>query len=262
MSRRAAFVVLLLALCAGPAAAQVVLPPAGSAPPPAQPAAPPPPPPGWAASLGAGIALTTGNSDTSNINLAYDVLRDYGARTVFRSTGLYLRGESEDELNVDRAAMTVREEYRLTPRLSAFGQLGYLRDRFKEIDYLVTPTGGLSYAVVPGPRVIWTVDGSLGVVYEKNTGFDLETDGAVLGGEKLAIQLSPNAKLTHAFSGLWKMDDFEDSLFITSVGVAATVVTNTELKVELLDTYKNKPTNPTLEKNDVSFLVSVVYRIF
>ena len=41
----------------------------------AQPAAPPPPPPGWAGSAGAGLALTSGNSDTSTVNAAYELKR-------------------------------------------------------------------------------------------------------------------------------------------------------------------------------------------
>src|SRR5512139_163736 len=122
MSRLSSAFLLLLVACASPVAAQVTLPPAGAAPPPAAPAPPPPPPPGWAASLGAGLAITSGNSDTSTINLAYDLLRDYGTKVVFKSNGLYLRGENEGEINVDRAAANVRMEYVLTPRLSAFGQ--------------------------------------------------------------------------------------------------------------------------------------------
>ena len=43
----------------------------------AQPAAPPPPP-GWAGSAGAGLALTSGNSDTSTVNAAYELKRDTG----------------------------------------------------------------------------------------------------------------------------------------------------------------------------------------
>ena len=43
------------------------------------------------------------------------------------------------------------------------------------------------------------------------------------------------------------MDDVEDALYTTSVGLAASIVTNAELKVELLDIYKNRPTSATLE---------------
>src|SRR5262245_18978182 len=77
-----------------PALAQPPLPP--TAPPPIVSQAtsdPPDPPPGWAGSLGAGWAATRGNSDTSTLNLAYELLRDRGGDLLFKSTGLYLRGD-------------------------------------------------------------------------------------------------------------------------------------------------------------------------
>ena len=36
------------------------------------------PPPAWTGSISAGLALTAGNSDTSNISVAADVKRDAG----------------------------------------------------------------------------------------------------------------------------------------------------------------------------------------
>ena len=39
-------------------------------------------------------------------------------------------------------------EYKLSPRLAAFGLTTYARDSFKDIDYLLAPTAGLSYKVV------------------------------------------------------------------------------------------------------------------
>jgi putative salt-induced outer membrane protein YdiY len=103
--------------------------------------APPPPPPGWTGSIGAGMALTSGNTDTSTVNVGYDVLKDHGTDIVFKSAGLYLKGSNNGESNVDRANADGRVEYRLSPRLAAFGMTTYARDRFKAIDYLVAPTG-------------------------------------------------------------------------------------------------------------------------
>jgi putative salt-induced outer membrane protein YdiY len=221
---------------------------------------PPPPPPLWAVSIGAGISFTSGNTDTSSINLAYEVKRDGGLPLVYLSKGLYIRGETDDELTVDKALLENRVDYRLTPRLSVFGQLGYLRDRFKEIDYLVTPTGGLSYLFVKNTRVELAGDGSVGLVWEKNTGRDLETDGAVLAGERLTVTLSETARFFQGVAALWKMDDFEDALYTFNLGLAASVTTNSALRVEFLDTYKNRPPDPGIEKNDISFLLSFVYK--
>jgi putative salt-induced outer membrane protein YdiY len=108
--------------------------------------------------------------------------------------------------------------------------------------------------------VEWTTDGSVGVVFEKNTGFDVETAGALLGGERLLLKLSDATRITHAASGLWKMNDFDDSFYNFSVGLATSLASRFELKVEFLNTYKNKPTNPTLKKGDQSVVLAIVYK--
>jgi hypothetical protein len=43
--------------------------------------------------------------------------------------------------------------------------------------------------------------------------------------------------------------------------VAAAMSTHTQLKVEVLDSYKNKPPLPTIQKNDVTVLMAIVYKM-
>lgn len=245
---------LIFALVPTLAAAQVELP---------QPASPPPPPPpaGWHGAIGAGMALTSGNSDTSTINMAYDLHSDLGSEIVFKSTGLYLRSTSEGDATVDRAALDGRVDYRLAPRLSAFGQTQYARDRFKEIDYLIAPTVGLSYSILPPDgRAEWVADGSVGFLIEKNTGFDATTSGAVSAAERFVYKLTNVTRFTHAATGLWKMEDFGDGFYTLSAGVSTSLASMLELKAEFLNTYKREPTDPTLKKNDQAVVLSVVYK--
>ena len=223
-------------------------------------AAPPPPPPGWTGSVGAGLALTSGNSKTSTINVGYDVLRDYGTDVLFKSTGLLLKGSANDVSTVDRSQADARVDYKLSPRLSAFGLTTFARDKFKAIDYLVAPTAGLSYKLVALPRTEWTVDGSGGVVFEKNKDLDLDTSGAIIAGEKLVHKLGEKSKFTHAAAGLWKLKDFDDAFYTVSAGLLTSLAGNFDLKTEFLSTYKNKLTNPALKKADQSIVVSVVYK--
>jgi putative salt-induced outer membrane protein YdiY len=226
----------------------------------AQAPAPPPPPPGWTGSVGAGMALTSGNTDTSSVNVGYDVLRDHGTDILFKSTGVYLRGSNDGVSNVDRSGADARLEYKLSPRLSVFALTTYARDSFKDIDYLLAPTAGLSYKVVATERTEWTTDGSAGLVFEKNTGFGLKTDGALIAGEKLAHAFNDTTRFVHAASALWKMREFGDAFYTLSAGVITTVATHLDLKVEFLNTYKNRPTDPLLKKSDQSLVLSVVYR--
>ncbi|MFN2446870.1 MAG: hypothetical protein ABR606_14970 [Vicinamibacterales bacterium] len=43
-------------------------------------------------------------------------------------------------------------------------------------------------------------------------------------------------------------------------GIAASVTPRSELRAELLDTFKNEPPAATVRRNDVSVLVSIVYK--
>ena len=64
--------------------------------------------PAGSGSAGAGLALTSGNSDTSTVNAAYELKRDTGGNIVFKSNGLLVCGESEGELTNDRLALDGR----------------------------------------------------------------------------------------------------------------------------------------------------------
>jgi putative salt-induced outer membrane protein YdiY len=226
----------------------------------AQPAVPPPPPPGWTGSFAAGLALTQGNSDTSTVNLAYDVKRDTGSLYLFKSNGLFLRGASEGELTARRLLFDARLDRKLSDRTSLYVQGQFLEDEFKQIDYLVSPTVGLAYALIKNTEMDFSIDGGVGVVTEKNPGFDARTSGALTAGETYRNKITPTAEITQRVTALWKTSDFDDALYVLGIGLAANVSDQTQLKVELLDTYKNRPPSSAVKKNDVAVLLSFVYK--
>jgi putative salt-induced outer membrane protein YdiY len=224
-------------------------------------AAPPPPPKVWQVTASAGLALTSGNSDTSTVNLAYDLTYDPQTKNVIKSDGLFLHGETEGELSAHRTGLNIRDEYKLTTHLFVFAQNQYLKDEFKDIDYLLAPTGGLGYKLIDTAMTKFGVDASAGGVWEKNPGFDVSASGAIATGEKLTQTLTSNTMLTQTFTGLWKTQDFEDALFTLGVSIAASMSTRTQLKIEALDTFKNKPPLPEIQANDVAVLMSIVYKM-
>jgi putative salt-induced outer membrane protein YdiY len=243
-------------LCAAACAASLTL---ASAPVSAQPPADPPPPPGWAGSFGAGLALTQGNSDTSTVNVAYEVKRDTGSPFVLKSNGLYIRGESEGQLTTDRLALEGRADRTLFDRTSIYGQVQYLSDEFKQIDYLFSPTVGLAHQLVKNDRTELGIDAGVGMVWEKNPGLERSASGAVTAGQNFRFKLSETAEITQRVSALWPMDEFADGLYITGLGLAANVTAQTQLKAELLNTLKNRPP-VDVKKNDVAILLSFVYK--
>lgn len=240
-------------LCAASAIAQPA-PPPPPAPPPAQ---APPPPDAWTGTAGAGVSITSGNADTVNYNVAFDVTRDAKTRSVQKMKGLYIRGEREGELTANQLALAFRHQLTVTPRLYVFGQLDYLRDTFKRIEYLVAPTVGVGYKVVDAETTKFSVDGGLGAVWEKNPDLDADASVAITAGEKLEHQLTATTSLRHATTALWKADDVADGLYTITIGVGFKISERLQFTMDLVDTFKNKPPDATTEKNDVVFVTAL-----
>src|SRR5712691_2088562 len=91
---------------------------------------PTPPPKPWTTTLGAGLAITSGNSDTKNFNLSFATKYDPKTRLIFKADALYLRGDSNGVKQVDKASADAREELTISERTFTFAEVSYLRDPF------------------------------------------------------------------------------------------------------------------------------------
>jgi len=219
--------------------------------------APEGPPPNWAGAAGAGLSVTSGNSDTLNANLAFELTRTPKGRNVMNWKGLYLRGNQNDTTVVNKTSLAFRDEYTLSGRTFFFGQLDYLRDTFKLIDYLVAPTAGIGFKVVDTDAATFVVDAGSGAVIEKNPNAARQTSAAFTAGEKLTLQLTPTASITHGATGLWKANDPADALYTLSIGLGTKISERMELSIDLLDSFKTRPATAATRKNDVALVTAI-----
>ena len=226
----------------------------------AQAPAPAGPTPVYVGNIGGGLALTNGNTKTRNFNLTGAIARDTKTRNVIKATGSYFRGTQSDVLNLDRAAVNVRDEYAISQRVFSFGQLDYLRDQFKQIVFFWPPTAGLGYKLINNDATQFIVDGGGGGVLEKNPGIPAQKSGSLTAGQHFQQKLSSSAAFTEALSSIWKTDDFGDSLTNFSLGLTTAVVGKLQLKLEFLDSYKNKPASLLVKKNDTAFVTTFVVK--
>lgn len=256
------FLAVFVFLTAGvtAAAAQTPTPP---------PTAPAPPPPPWTGSAGFGLSLNRGNTDTTNFNVSFEGTYDPKKQDVWRFKGLYLRGDNNATLAVDRLDLLGRYERTFTGRVYGFAQLQFLKDHFKEIDYLWAPSAGVGYKLIATPVTTFNVDGGLGFKVEQDELPTIDataattirhTDVVFNGSDKFEYNLSKTSKITQGFIALWKANDFGDALYTFSAGAAASMTTRTQLKIELLDTYQTRPPSVTVKGNDVALLTALVYK--
>jgi putative salt-induced outer membrane protein len=236
---------------------------------PVPPAAPAPPPPPWTGSAGFGLSLNRGNTDTTNFNVSFEATYDPKTQDVWRFKGLYLRGDNNGSLAVDRLDLLGRYERTFTGRVYGFAQLQFLRDHFKQIDYLWAPSAGVGYKLIATPTTTFNVDAGLGVKVEQDRILatattpettNRRTDAIVSGSDKFEYNLSKTSKITQGFIALWNADDFGNAIYTFSAGIAASMTARTQLKVELLNTNQTRPTSPGVKNNDVALLTALVYK--
>jgi len=222
--------------------------------------APAPKPQPWSGSVSAGISFTSGNRSTSNFNASFDLVRDPKTRNIFKLDSLYLRGKSENNVTGDQLRFGLYDEYRYNTRFFVFGQTRYLYDRFKDIDYLVAPSTGMGYKVYDAPGSSLGFAVGLGGVWERDHGRGTSGSGSLTVDQKLTQKISSNATVAQSLSALWKTDRLRDALYTFRATLAASLTTRAQLKIEVLDTYKNLPPFPT-RKNDVAVITGLVFKI-
>jgi putative salt-induced outer membrane protein YdiY len=214
----------------------------------------------WSGNFGAGLSLTRGNSDTKNINLTAEVAEKISARNVAKYDAFYLRADNAGALTVDRTTFGARDEYSLSPLTYAFADIHFLRDRFKDIDSLITPTVGVGHHLIKNAAMDLAVEAGAGAVVEKDTGFSRETSGAVNAKQLLTWKFSPTATFGESVAGLWKTNDFGDALYHVEASLASNLTAHSQLKLSALDDYKTKPPHAGIKKNDVSLIAALVMK--
>lgn len=214
----------------------------------------------WSSSIGAGLAITSGNSDTSNINVSGNTLWDPKTDRTFKADALYLRGESNGEKQVDKATAGARYDRMFSPRAFWFGEAQFLRDPFKAINYLVSPLVGAGLRLVKTDTRTLSVDGAVGAIVEDNDILGRDTSGALKAGETFEWTISPVSKVAQKLTGLWKADDFSDALYHFDAGLTTTVAARMELKVSYVYDYRNEVPDPDIEKGDSALFAALLFK--
>jgi len=218
-----------------------------------------PPPKPWSSTFGAGLAVTSGNTDTKNINVSLATKYDPKTRYIFKADALYLRGDSGGVKQVDKATADARGEYSLSDRTFAFAEINYLRDPFKGVSYFVAPLVGGGYRLIKTDTRNLTVDGAAGAEVESVSGVGRTSSGALKAGENFDWALSPVSKFTQKVTGIWKTKDFGDALYHFDAGLTTTVAARVELKIAYVYDYKTRP-SPGAKKGDSALFAALLVK--
>jgi putative salt-induced outer membrane protein len=240
---------------AGPLLAQTPTPAAQPpTPPPAPP--PPPPPPPREGTAEFSFVGTSGNAETSAIGLGgeYIVRRQ---PWMFRAKVGYVRNESESELKAEAFRGLFRASRTITDRLSAFGEYGFLHDRFAGIESRNTIDGGVTYAVVrPKPHQL-DVDAGIGYANENRVAGDDVSTAQALTAARYKFFLSETADVSDEVRLSVSLSEGSDWRGDNTVALTVKVATIFSLKVSNALRYVNAPA-AGFENTDVVTSIALV----
>jgi putative salt-induced outer membrane protein YdiY len=221
----------------------------------------PPPPPSWKVSVGGGLSVTGGNTDTSSYNAVAEAAYDPRTRNVLRASGHYLRSSENGVPNASRSLATARDEYTVNGRAFVYGQIEYQRDVFKGVDHVVSPQGGVGVKMVDKPTIIFALDGGLGAAFEKLVDEPSTTKLAVNASDRVEWKPAQTTTVVQKASALWKADDFGDAYYHAELGLTTRLAKRLDIKFAFADDYKTRPSSPASKKNDTSFIASLLFKL-
>jgi putative salt-induced outer membrane protein YdiY len=208
-----------------------------------------------------GFNFTQGNSDTRSFNASLVLKYDPRTKDVVKADAFYILNSESGVSTVDRTSAHLRDERSLDPRWYAFGDGQFLKDHFKEIDYLLSPTVGIGARLVKTPTRELLAELGAGAIFEKDEPGVRTSSGALRAGESCDWKISDSASFTENAFALWKTSDFADAYYHLDVGIGAAINDHFEIKVALIDEYKRKPPDPTVKRNDVAGIVAIGYKL-
>ncbi len=134
----------------------------------------------WKPAAELGLVVTTGNSDTTNINGKL-ALHGEDEQWIHDLGALYVRGETDDEVTANRYELSGRSGYKFSDRSYVFGSLRYENDDFAAFDYQAVASIGYGYFAIKSE--LTTLLFEIGPGYRKARLVDGTDDtGAILRG--------------------------------------------------------------------------------
>jgi putative salt-induced outer membrane protein len=206
----------------------------------AAPAPPPPPPPRREGSAEFAFVGTSGNSSTQTIGLGGEfIYRPAPWETKLKIA--YVRNESQDTLTAQSFNLSFRAARPLRPKLSAFGQYAYQRDRFAGILNRNAVEGGLAYSWIEQAPHKLVVDAGLGYAHEDRlVGENLSTATFGTGGI-YTLKLSATSEVSEDGHFVFALSDSEDWRYANILALTAKITTLFSLKVSNTIRYVNEP---------------------
>ena len=126
----------------------------------------------WGGDAGMGLALSRGNTETTNLSLALSVKGPLSESLSSTTSVFFLFSKEKNITNAESLGLESRIDWQLSERFFSYVDILGLRDRFKNYSYRILPSAGVGYKVVTTEKIQLSasagLSGSSGKPREKN----------------------------------------------------------------------------------------------
>ncbi|MFO1458127.1 MAG: DUF481 domain-containing protein [Verrucomicrobiota bacterium] len=244
-----------------------------------------PVPKDWKTTVGLGLSLTGGNSETFNVNANVLTIKEWGATganilsfgadanygtstttTVNDPGGPNQSLSSTDTTNVNNYGGFLSYDRLLTDRLYIGGRFSGRHDEIAGVDYRVAGTATVGYYLIKKQNLKLSVETGPGYVWEELVGTGYNDYATIRFADNFEWKFTEKSRLFQTFEYLPQIDKWSNYVMSAAVGVETQLYKDFSLVVVFRDWYRSEPasyvdTNPIIfrQKNDYQLTCGVNY---
>jgi putative salt-induced outer membrane protein len=213
----------------------------------------------WEHSIGLGLTVTEGNSDTVTAYANWLSARKWEKNELrFGADGTYGETEGEKTAQSAHGFGQYNRLFGTEDRFYFYMRIDGYHDDIADIDYRVTISPGVGYYFIKNARTTLSGEVGPGYVFEKKGG---ETDdyATVRFAERFEHKFNDRVRLWQSLEFLPQIDDWENYVINAEIGVDTAMSKALSLRVFIQDTYTSQPADGR-EENDFKFVTALQYK--
>ena len=212
---------------------------------------------GWASSVDLGATVTSGNTDTTLLNLGINSSLKRG-KNEYAVKASYTYGEDDGNATADELLASLDWNRLISKRAYLGAILKFRRDELSDIDYRVDLTAKGGYYFIKSDDRLFSLEAGPGLTIEKAGG---KTDqyATFYLGQKYEEQLNDSVRLFQSLNLYTSFSNFDDYRIIGELGAESKLSENLNLKVLLQNQFENEPAAGR-EQNDFKLVTGINYK--
>ncbi len=208
---------------------------------------------GWTGGGNFGLAVATGNSQTTNLALGFNALRKTSNDAwVVNAASIYSTDNKLGVTSANQLGGLIRYDHNLNKKLFAYGVFSGMYDALQDLNYRFMPGGGLGFHAVASKSTTLDLLGGLGYTRESYYNGTVNNLLTATLGDEFAHKITASTSITQNLYYLPSLNDTSNYRVNFSAGIATKLNGWLTANANFLDQYVNQPV-PGNKYNDILF---------